>query len=94
MLSNNEKNELNIKKQIYLKAIAKVAKRLRGKRSQNTVALEYEISNSLISTIERALKDPQSTTIARIAEAHNLKTSKFYELVEKELPEGFSFTDL
>lgn len=45
------------KKQI-LKLLGKHARELRGERSQFILASENDISVSIISTIERAMKDP------------------------------------
>lgn len=43
--------------------------------------------------IERGLKDPQLSTIFKLAEAFNIEPCEFVKLIQKELPEDFSFTD-
>ena len=80
------------KKQI-LKLLGKHARELRGERSQFILASENDISVSIISTIERAMKDPQLTTVFKLAEALNIKPSEFIKLIENDLPKNFSMID-
>ena len=80
------------KKQI-LKLLGKHARELRGERSQFILAGENDISVSIISTIERAMKDPQLTTVFKLAEALNIKPSEFIKLIENDLPKNFSMID-
>lgn len=81
------------KKKIILKSLAKQARKLRGEKSQFILSSEYDISVSIISTVERALKDPQLTTLFKLAEAFNLKPHEFVKLIEDGLPENFSLID-
>lgn len=81
------------KKELFLTALAKCTKNLRGEKSQFILASEYEISTSIISMIERGLKDPQLSTIFKLAEAFNIEPCEFVKFIQKELPEDFSFTD-
>ena len=80
------------KKQI-LKLLGKHARELCGERSQFILASENDISVSIISTIERAMKDPQLTTVFKLAEALNIKPSEFIKLIENDLPKNFSMID-
>lgn len=80
------------KKQI-LKLLGKHARELRGERSQFILASKNDISVSIISTIERAMKDPQLTTVFKLAEALNIKPSEFIKLIENDLPKNFSMID-
>lgn len=80
------------KKQI-LKLLGKHTRELRGERSQFILASENDISVSIISTIERAMKDPQLTTVFKLAEALNIKPSEFIKLIENDLPKNFSMID-
>ena len=57
------------------------------------MASENDISISIISTVERGIKDPQLTTLFKIAEALNIKTSDLIKLVEEQLPKGFSLIE-
>ena len=58
-----------------------------------TFASENDISGSIISTVERGIKDPQTTTLFKLAEAFNMKTWQFVKLIEDELPNDFSLID-
>lgn len=80
-------------KQILLNALAKVMRKLRGKKSQFILGSEYEISTSIISNAERGLKDPQLTTLYKLSEAYNIPFDEFIKLIMAELPEGFSLLE-
>lgn len=81
------------KRQIVINSLAKTIKRLRGDKSQYNLGLEYGIPSSVINNIEHGEKDPQYTTIFRIANALNLTFSEFAKELEKELPENFNWYD-
>lgn len=81
------------KKQLIYKAIARTIKRLRGTKSQFMLGAEYDIPSSVISDIERAVKDPQLTTLFKISSAFGLSISEFMQELEKELPENFSVSE-
>lgn len=85
--------QVDKKKQMILKALAKKVKELRGEQSQFMLASKNDISGSIISTVERGIKDPQTTTLFKIAEAFNMKTWQFVKLFEDELPKDFSLID-
>lgn len=76
-----------------MKILGENIQRLRGDKSQFILSSENDISCSIISTVERGLKDPQFTTLFKIAEALNIKTSELIKLVENELPKNFSMID-
>lgn len=78
------------KKKLIRSIAGKVLKRLRKDKSQYLLAMEYEISTSLLNSLERGLKDPQLTTVFKLAEALGVKASEFVKMIEKELPEGFT----
>lgn len=80
-------------KKLILKSLARHTKELRGEQSQFMLCSENDISCSIISTIERAKKDPQLTTLFKIAEAFNLKTWQFIKMIEEDLPEDFSMIE-
>jgi len=77
------------KKKILRQALAELLKEFRGNKSQFLFASENDISVSIISNIERGLKDPQLSTIFKLAEACNLSCDKFIELLIKKLPANF-----
>ena len=54
---------------------------------------ENDISMSVLSMIERAQKDPQLSTIFKLAEAFDIEPSKFIKLINQELPKDFHLID-
>lgn len=85
--------QVNDRKHILLNKLAIVIKQLRGSKSQFMVASEYDISTSIISTIERSKKDPQYTTLYKLSEALGVKPSKLMAMIEDILPENFTMID-
>lgn len=81
------------KKNIILRAIASTVKRLRGAKSQYLLGGEYDIAPSILSDLERETKDPQLTTLFKLAGAFNLSISQFMQELEKDLPENFTVFD-
>ncbi len=81
------------KKKFIYNALAKTSKRLRGNKSQFILGAEYDIPSSVISDIERAVKDPQLTTLFKLSSAFGLTISQFMKELEKELPNGFSVSE-
>ena len=81
------------KKKIILDAIAKTVKRLRNGKSQYMLSAEYDIPYSVVNSIEKGIKDPQLTTLFKLANSFNLKTSEFIKELEKELPDKFSIEE-
>lgn len=85
--------QIEKRKKLIMKILGENIQRLRGDKSQFILSSENDISCSIISTVERSLKDPQFTTLFKIAEALNIKTSELVKLVENELPKNFSMID-
>lgn len=85
--------QIEKRKKLIMKILGENIQRLRGDKSQFILSSENDISCSIISTVERGLKDPQLTTLFKIAEALNIKTSELVKLVENELPKNFSMID-
>ena len=81
------------KKEIILNALAEVVRDLRGNRSQFMFASENDISISIVSMVERGLKDPQLTTLVKLAEAFDMNLSDFSKLIEEKLPDNFSLIE-
>ncbi|MFA7658845.1 MAG: helix-turn-helix transcriptional regulator [Candidatus Gastranaerophilaceae bacterium] len=77
-------------KKLIRHAIGKVVTNLRGDKSKFMLGAENDISTSILSNLENGKKDPQLTTIFKLAEAFNMKASDFIKLVEKNLPKNFS----
>ena len=81
--------QIEKRKKLIMKILGENIQRLRGDKSQFILSSENDISCSIISTVERGLKDPQFTTLFKIAEALNIKASELVKLVENELPKIF-----
>ena len=84
---------MNTNKKIILKALALQVKKLRGNKSQFIHASENDISTSILSTVERAMKDPQLTTVFKLAESFNIKASDLIKQIEELLPKDFQLID-
>ena len=66
-------------------ALSKVVKKLhlKTKKSLFLFSSENDFSMSVLSMIERAQKDPQLSTIFKLAEAFDIEPSKFIKLISK-----------
>ena len=69
-------------------------KELRGDKSQFIFSSENDISVSIISCAERGLKDPQLTTLFKLANAYNIPVFDFIKMVAEKLPEDFSMIEI
>lgn len=85
--------QIDEKKKLIMKVLGETLVHLRGEKSQFILASENDISCSIISTIERGVKDPQLTTFFKIAEALNMKPSELLRKIEKSLPKDFTLID-
>lgn len=81
-------------KEIIKQALAKTVKKLRGNKSQFILGAEYDIPSSVLSDIERGIKDPQLSTLMKLANAFGLKISEFMKEFEKELPDNFTACEI
>lgn len=62
---------------------------MRGTQSQFRFCSENDISIDVISKCERAVKDPQLTTLCKIAEGFDLSFSELALRIENNLPHNF-----
>ena len=81
--------KISEKKQLIINALALTLKELRKGKSQFLFSSENDISISIISMIERGLKDPQLTTIFKLAEACNISPVTFISKIVEKLPQDF-----
>jgi len=81
------------KKKLICALAGQALKKMRKKKSLYALSGEYEISTSLLNSLERGLKDPQLTTIFKVSEALGVKASEFVKVIEENLPEGFSLVE-
>lgn len=84
---------VNKNKQILLDALSRTIKKHRGSLSQSKLAIKGDISTSTINMIEHAKKDPQYTTLYKLAETFELSFSDFAKLIEEEIPKNISLID-
>ena len=83
----------NENKRTITKAAGKVLKELKGSKSNYLLGAEYDISTSLLNHIERGIKDPQLTTVFKLAEALGVRPWEFVKKVEENLPENFTLIE-
>ena len=74
------------------KAIAKVVKQNRTK-SITKSADEIAMGKSMWADLENGIKDPQISTLWRIAEGLDIKPHILIKMIEDELGENFSFLE-
>ena len=81
------------KEKMILKAFAKVLSDERSKinKSQRIFAFENDLHKSMISRFESCSSEPKLFSIWKLANALGLKPSQFFDLIENELPEDFSY---
>ena len=79
-------------KKEFQKAIAKVVKEQR-KKSITKSADEIGIGKSIWADLENGVKDPQISTLWRIAEGLDIKPHILVKMIEDELGENFSFLE-
>jgi len=80
-------------KALIYRITGEVMASLRGEKSRCQISSENGISTSILSMVERGLKDPQLTTVFKLCEALGVKASDFIKMVEEKLPEGFTLLD-
>lgn len=90
MQDNYEKNKLKYKKEIGL--IVKKY-RLQSKKSISLIAAEIGMTKSMWADLEKGIKDPQLSTLIRMAEGLNISVSVIIKELEINLGENFSFLE-
>ena len=81
------------KKKLICTLAGKTLKKLRKQKSLYLLAGEYDISTSLLNSLERGFKDPQLTTIFKLSEALGVRASDFVKIIDENLPKDFSLVD-
>lgn len=79
-------------KKEFQNAIAKSVKKFR-KKSITKSAYEIGMGKSLWADLENGIKDPQLSTLWRIAEGLEIKPHELVKIIEEELGENFSFLE-
>lgn len=80
-------------KELIKKALKNVVINLMQNKSNFLFGAENDISTSILSDIKNEKKDPQLSTMFRLAEAFDMDISDFLRLIKEELPEEFSFIE-
>lgn len=80
-----------LKKELQL-ALAKVVKQHRTK-SITKSADEIAMGKSMWADLENGIKDPQFSTLWRIAEGLDIKPHVLVKMIEEELGDSFSFLE-
>ncbi len=88
-----DKKDIKENKKILLNALAKTIKELRGEQTQFQFATENDISTDIISKCERGLKDPQFTTLYKIAEGFDLNFAEFALKIQQNIPQGINLIE-
>lgn len=83
------------KKLIYKREIGLVIKkyRLQSKKSISLISAEIGMTKSMWADLEKGIKDPQLSTLLRMAEGLNISTSQIIKELEISLGENFSFLE-
>lgn len=84
-----QENKIDKNKRIR-ETLSLVFKELKKDKKISTIAYESELPRSVVYYINQAKKDPQLTTLWRLAEGFNMKPSKLLKLVEDKMPEGWT----
>ncbi len=79
-------------KKYFKTGIAKVVKQNRTK-SITKSSDEIGMHKAIWADLENGIKDPQFSTLWRIAEGLNIKPHELVKLIEDELEEDFSFQE-
>lgn len=83
------------KEQLILSALANVVKTKRKEfeKSQRMFAFENDVQKSMISRFENGMNEPKLFSLWKLANAFDMKLSKFIELVEFVLEEDVDLID-
>lgn len=82
-------------KKILQNSLAKIVKNLRLKQNKSISlsSAEIGITKSIWADLEKGIKDPQLSTVCRIAEGLEITPSKLIHLLEQDLEKDFSFIE-
>ncbi|MFR1673143.1 MAG: helix-turn-helix domain-containing protein [Candidatus Gastranaerophilaceae bacterium] len=86
---------LEIRRRKYKQQLGLIIKELRKqkKKSISLISAEIGMTKSMWADLEKGIKDPQFSTVLRIAEALNFPASEISKELEKRLGEDFSLIE-
>lgn len=87
--------DTNCNKQLLQCTLAEIVKelRLKQKKSISLSSAEIGITKSIWADLEKGIKDPQLSTVWRIAEGLEIQPSQLIKLIEEKLDKNFTFLD-
>lgn len=87
--------DTNCNKQLLQRILAEIVKelRLKQKKSISLSSAEIGITKSIWADLEKGIKDPQLSTVWRIAEGLEIQPSQLIKLIEEKLGKNFTFLD-
>lgn len=87
--------DTNCNKQLLQHTLAEIVKelRLKQKKSISLSSAEIGITKSIWADLEKGIKDPQLSTVWRIAEGLEIQPSQLIKLIEEKLGKNFTFLD-
>lgn len=87
--------DTNCNKQLLQRTLAEIVKelRLKQKKSISLSSAEIGITKSIWADLEKGIKDPQLSTVWRIAEGLEIQPSQLIKLIEEKLGKNFTFLD-
>lgn len=68
-------------------------KRRETKKSITLISNEIDMTKSIWADLERGIKDPQFSTLWRVAEALNMPLSKLIKEIEKKTGQNFTLIE-
>ena len=88
-------DNLEIKKQILKKEIGSIIieHRTKQNKSISLISAEIGMTKSMWADLEKGIKDPQLSTLIRMADALNIKSSKLLLILEERLGADFSMIE-
>ncbi len=94
-MQSSSKQNYSKNKQLLLDIIGKTVKEYRQKAGKGILlhSYEYDIPSSSLNLLEKGKRDPQLTTLWKIANSFNMTFGEFISIIEKELPDNFLLTE-
>ncbi|MBO6088315.1 helix-turn-helix transcriptional regulator [bacterium] len=85
----------DVQKEKYRKELGLLIKKIRLKQNKSIslICAEIGMTKSMWADLEKGIKDPQLSTLMRMSEALNTKTSLILNKLENKLGQEFSFIE-
>jgi transcriptional regulator with XRE-family HTH domain len=93
MMNNDDKQQLNLKRNILITAISEVISELVNKsgKSGRKISAEYDIGLGMLSKLMRGKSDIKYTTLWKLSNALHVNPLELSEMIMKKLPKDFNF---